>query len=117
MKHLTNIKDIELTLSENRLCLFFIKAPDCGVCNVMLDKVGAVADQFPSVFSFYTDIREEPLTAGRFLVFSGPTVLLLMDGKEVYRGSGFINMEELEMKMGVYSSQTIAADKNPTNLT
>ena len=21
------------------LCLFYIKAPDCGVCNVMLDKV------------------------------------------------------------------------------
>ena len=44
MKHLTNIKDIEQVLSENRLCLFFIKAPDCGVCNVMLDKVRAVAD-------------------------------------------------------------------------
>ena len=117
MKHLTNIKDIEQALSENRLCLFFIKAPDCGVCNVMLDKVGAVADQFPAVFSFYTDIREEPLTAGRFLVFSGPTVLLLIDGKEVYRGSGFINMEELRMKMGVYSSQTIATDKNQTNQT
>ena len=39
MKHLTNIKDIEQTLKDNRLCLFYIKAPDCGVCNVMLDKV------------------------------------------------------------------------------
>ena len=117
MKHLTNIKDIEQTLSENRLCLFFFFFSYCGVRNVIFNKVGAVAEHFPSVFSFYTDIREEPLTAGRFLVFSGPTVLLLMDGKEVYRGSGFINMEELEMKMGVYSSETIAADKNPTNLT
>ena len=102
MKHLTNIKDIEQALAENPLCLFFIKAPDCGVCDVMLEKVGRLADRFPSVFSFYTDIREEPLTAGRFLVFSGPTVLLLMDGKEVYRGSGFIRLEELERKMGVY---------------
>ncbi len=103
MKHLTNIKDIEQALAENPLCLFFIKAPDCGVCDVMLDKVGRLADRFPTVCSFYTDIREEPLTAGRFLVFSGPTVLLLMDGKEIYRGSGFINLEELEMKLGVYA--------------
>ena len=95
MKHLKNLKDIEQTIADNRLCLFYIKAPDCGVCNVMLDKVARLADQFPSLTSFYTDITEEPLIAGQFLVYSGPTVLLLMDGKEVYRGSQFIDLEEL----------------------
>ena len=96
MKHLKNLKNIEQTIADNRLCLFYIKAPDCGVCNVMLDKVVRLADQFPSLTSFYTDITEEPLIAGRYLVYSGPTVLLLMDGKEVYRGSKFIDLEELE---------------------
>ena len=104
MTHLTNIKDIEQAMSDNRLCLFFVKAPDCGMCNVMLDKVQRLADKFPSVSSFYTDIREEPLIAGRFLVFSGPTVLLLMEGNEVYRGSGFINLEELEQIINRYQS-------------
>ena len=96
MKHLTNIKEIEQTIVDNRLCLFYIKAPDCGVCNVMLDKVERLADCIPSLGSFYTDITEEPLIASRFLVYSGPTVLLLMDGKEVYRGSQFIDLEELQ---------------------
>ena len=95
MEHLTSIKDIEQTIKDNRLCLFFIKAPDCGVCNVMLDKVEKIADVFPSLCSLYTDIIEEPLIASHFLVYSGPTVLLLMDGKEVYRGSQFIDLEEL----------------------
>ena len=96
MKHLKNIKDIEQTIADNRLCLFYIKAPDCGVCNVMLDKVVRLADQFPSLTSFYTDITEEPLIAGQFLVYSGPTVLLLLDGKEVYRGAQFIDWEEFD---------------------
>ena len=96
MKHLKNIKDIEQTIADNRLCLFYIKAPDCGVCNVMLDKVVRLADQFPSLTSFYTDITDEPLIAGQFLVYSGPTVLLLLDGKEVYRGAQFIDLEELD---------------------
>ena len=96
MKHLTDIKDIEQTIKDNRLCMFYIKAPDCGVCNVMLDKVEQLADSFPSLCSFYTDITEEPLIAGRFLVYSGPTVLLLMEGREVYRRSQFINLEELK---------------------
>ena len=95
MKHLTSIKEIEQYIAENCLCLFYIKAPDCGVCNVMLDKVKKLADQYPQLASFYTDIMEEPLIAGRFLVYSGPTVLLLMDGKEVYRGVQFIDLEEL----------------------
>ncbi len=102
MKHLTNIQDIEQTLAENSLCLFYIKAPDCGVCNVMLDKAGQVADTFPSLCSFYTDIIEEPLIASRFLVYSGPTVLLLMEGKEVYRGSQFIDLEELRYNINRY---------------
>ena len=102
MKHLTTIKDIEQTISDNRLCLFYIKAPDCGVCNVMLDKVEQVANTFPSVCSFYTDIIEEPLIASRFLVYSGPTVLLLMDGKEIYRGAQFIDLEELRFNINRY---------------
>ena len=103
-QHLTNIKDIERTILDNRLCLFFIKAPDCGVCNVMFARVGQLASGLPSLCSFYTDIREEPLIAGRFLVYSGPTVLLLMDGKEVYRSSQFIDMQELEQMINRYLS-------------
>ena len=102
MEHLTNIQDIEQTLKDNRMCLFYIKAPDCGVCNVMLDKVECLADNYTSLCSFYTDIREEPLIAGRFLVYSGPTVLLLMEGKEIYRASQFINLEELEQTINKY---------------
>ena len=102
MKHLTNIHDIEQTVKDNRLCLFYIKAPDCGVCNVMLDKVERLADSYTSLCSFYTDIREDPLIAGRFLVYSGPTVLLLMEGKEIYRASQFINLEELKQTINKY---------------
>ena len=102
MEHLTSIQDIEQTLKDNRLSIFYIKAPDCGVCNVMLDKVQRLADSHPSLCSFYTDIREEPLIAGRFLVYSGPTVLLLTDGKEIYRASQFINLEELEQTIIKY---------------
>ncbi len=95
MKHLTDINDIKQTLADHRLCLFYIKAPDCGVCNVMLDKMECLTDSHTSLYSFYTDITEEPLIAGHFLVYSGPTVLLMLDGKEVYRGSGFINLKDL----------------------
>ncbi len=102
MEHLTNIHDIELSISSHALCLFYVKAPDCGVCNVMLDKVAQLAAGHSSLCSFYTDITEEPLIAGRFLVYSGPTVLLLAEGKEVHRAVQFINLEELEQQINRY---------------
>ena len=98
MHHLTNIKDIEQAIADNRLCLFYIK---------MLDKVEIVADGFSSLCSFYTDIVEEPLIASHFLVYSGPTVLLLIDGKEVYRGSQFIDLEELQYNINRYNELII----------
>ena len=72
------------------------KVKHISVIFVFLALSVLLADQFASLASFYTDITEEPLIAGQFLVYSGPTVLLLMDGKEVYRGSQFIDLEELE---------------------
>ena len=99
MNHLTNITDIEEIISKNRICLFYIKAPDCGVCNVMLSKVERLVENYPRLLSFYTDITEEPLIASRFLVYSGPTVLLILEGKEVYRSSRFINLDELDRKI------------------
>jgi len=59
-------------------------------------------EHFPSLCSLYTDIIEEPLIASHFLVYSGPTVLLLMDGKEVYRASQFIDLEELKYNINRY---------------
>lgn len=99
MQHLTSINYIEQTISNHRLYLFYIKAPDCGVCNVMLDKVRSIVDKHPQLEAFYTDITEEPLIAGQFLVYSGPTVLLILDGKEVYRASRFIDVAVLERKI------------------
>lgn len=99
MNHLKNINDIEQTIIGHRLCLFYIKAPDCGVCNVMFDKIERMTESHTQLETFYTDITEEPLIAGRFLVYSGPTVLLLLDGKEVYRASGFIDIMELDRKI------------------
>ena len=100
MNHQTNINDIEHVINRNRLCLFYVKAPDCGVCNVMFSKVGTLTENYAQLVSFYTDITEEPLIASRFLVYSSPTVLLILDGKEVYRSSQFIDLKELERKIG-----------------
>ena len=50
MRHISHIDRIAEAIADHRLCLFYIKAPDCGVCNVMLDKVGRMADSDKRLF-------------------------------------------------------------------
>ena len=99
MQHLTTLRDIAHAIASHRLCLFYIKAPDCGVCQVMQGRVEELAKRYDNIFPFYTDIREEPLIAGEYLVYSGPTLLMFLDGKEVYRASQFIDMKEVECRI------------------
>ena len=49
MRHISHIDRIAEAIADYRLCLFYIKAPDCGVCNVMLDKVGRMAENHPQL--------------------------------------------------------------------
>lgn len=100
MIHLSAIEDIEQAIVSHRLCLFYIQSSDCTVCRIMHDRVAQVAECHSTLYSFYTDIAEEPLIASRFMVFSGPTVLLLLDGHETYRASQFIDLDELKHRIG-----------------
>lgn len=54
MRHISHIDRIAEAIADYRLCLFYIKAPDCGVCYVMLDKVGRMAEHHPLLDAFYT---------------------------------------------------------------
>ena len=67
MEHLTNIYDIEEVINQNKLCLFFVKSPDCGVCNVMLAKVSRLTERFPQFRSFFADITEDEARAKGYI--------------------------------------------------
>lgn len=103
MQHFINIHDIKHAISEHELCLFYIKSQHCSVCDAMYYKIDHLIVNYPSVCAFYTDIAEEPLIASEYMVYSAPTMLLLVDGKEVFRSSRFINLNDAEKYIQQYS--------------
>ena len=56
-------------------------------------------ENYPRQETFYNNITEEFLIAGRFLIYSGPAVLLILDVKEVYRASGIIDLVKMDQKV------------------
>ncbi|MBR5638594.1 MAG: thioredoxin family protein [Muribaculaceae bacterium] len=96
MELVDDINILNAFVEENKFCLLYIQAPDCGLCSIMLDKIGKMAQRFDNLHSIRVELLVVPEVAGAFLVATAPTVLLFAHGKEVYRAGTFIDTMELE---------------------
>lgn len=99
MELINDINRLKEFVEENKLCLLYIQAPDCGLCSIMLDKIEAVTQHFDNLHSARVELLVLPEVAGEFLVATAPTVLLFANNKEVYRAGTFIDTLELERNL------------------
>lgn len=62
----------------------------------MLRKVNGLLENYDYVEKVEILLQDMQEIAGRYAVFTGPTVLLFYNGKEILRESRFISLENLE---------------------
>lgn len=103
MDLINDIIRLKVFVADNKFCLIYIQAPDCGLCSIMLDKIEAVAQRLDNLSSARVELLVVPEVAGEFLVATAPTVLVFAHGKEVYRAGTFIDTMELERKLTKWS--------------
>lgn len=88
--------DIEEAIAGNEASVFYFSSDTCNVCKVLRPKVAElVASEFPQFKLYYINIEQSPLLAGQFRIFSIPTLLVYFDGKEFFRKSRNISLDEL----------------------
>ena len=68
MELIDDINRLKAFVEENKFCLLYIQAPDCGLCSIMLDKIEAVAHRFDNLRSARVELLVVPEVAGEFLV-------------------------------------------------
>ena len=91
-----NLKDLEKEYTENPAVAFYFSAPSCNVCRILKPKFSAMLDEnFPGFRLYYVDLDKSPLIGGQMRIFSIPTILIFLGGKEFYRVSRNISIEEL----------------------
>ena len=95
MDLIDNINTLKEFVGGNKFCLLYIQAPDCGLCSIMLDKIETVSQRFDDLSAARVELLVVPEIAGEYLVATAPTVLVFVDGKEVYRAGTFIDTMEL----------------------
>jgi thioredoxin-like negative regulator of GroEL len=97
---MNTIDNIEQTIKENLAVMLYFSAPTCNVCHALKPKLlEAIHVNFKEfkIISIDTSIEQE--IAAYFNVFTIPTLLVFLDGKEFLRKSRYMSIDEVVRKI------------------
>ena len=82
------VEEINLIIKDKPAVLLYFSGVGCGVCQALQPKIKkAFTDNYPLIEQYYLDIQEYKDIAISFEVFTMPTILVFLDGKEFVRKS------------------------------
>ena len=85
------------TIRTEPAVLVYFSHDQCSVCKVLKPKVAdLLKEQFPKMAMFYCNTVEQSEVAAQNRIFSVPTVLVFFDGRETFRYSRNISLDELK---------------------
>ncbi|GAO28180.1 thioredoxin family protein [Geofilum rubicundum] len=97
MENVASTERFEAIIRQEAAVLAYFSHEQCNVCKVLKPKVEALlADQFPKIKALYCDTKNAPEIAASQSVFAVPTIIVWFEGKETYRFSRNIGLQELE---------------------
>lgn len=90
------LEDIKKIIEENLAVMVYFSAPTCNVCHALKPKLlEAIESNFEKFEVVSVDVSQEQETAAHFSVFSIPTVLVFLDGREFLRKSRHMSVDEV----------------------
>jgi thioredoxin-like negative regulator of GroEL len=85
------------TIIQNEVgVLLYFSGENCNVCHALRPKFKEAFDShFPAVRQLYLDAHENPDIAAHFQVFSVPTMIVFLDGREFAREGRNVSLNRL----------------------
>jgi len=91
-----NIETLENDIKTELAIALYFSAPTCNVCHALKPKLlTAFEANFSQLQVKSIDISETPEIASHFGVFSIPTLLIFLDGKEFLRKSRHMSVDQV----------------------
>ena len=94
------LEELQNTIRSEVGVLLYFSGEHCNVCHALRPKFKEVFDrEFPQLRQIYLDAHENLEISAHFQVFSVPTMIVFMDGKEFAREGRAVRMHQLTEKL------------------
>lgn len=96
------INDFNNIIVDKIICVAYFSHDECNVCKVLKPKVEELVSTYDDFEFIYVNTKESPDICGQHTVFTVPTVLVFVEGKESKRFSRNFAITELEELLNRY---------------
>jgi len=95
-----NLEELQQIIKTEVGVLLYFSGENCNVCHALRPKFKELFDkEFPKLKQIYLDAHENPEISAYFQVFSIPTMIVFMDGREFIREGRLVSMHQLSQKL------------------
>jgi thiol-disulfide isomerase/thioredoxin len=99
VEDLESYAKVEAFINGHELSFLYVSRPECSVCHAILPKLRTLLDKFPRIYLGHVNANDVEEIAGNLSIFTAPTLLLFIDGKEFLREDRFVRFADLEEKL------------------
>ncbi|MCK5760686.1 MAG: thioredoxin family protein, partial [Candidatus Delongbacteria bacterium] len=76
------INEFNNIIADKIVAVSYFSHDECNVCKVLKPKVKTLVDKYDDFGFTYVNTKESPEICGQYTVFTVPTVLVFVEGKE-----------------------------------
>ncbi len=99
---LNSKEDLDKVVSEPVMSLIYFSSESCGVCKSLRPKIESLLDAYPNIKGSYVDVEKNTKLGISHSIFTIPSILVFIEGKETLRESRHLSVVELESKIDRY---------------
>ena len=94
------LEELQHTIREEIGVLLYFSGENCNVCHALRPKFKDLFDkEFPKIKQIYLDAHQNADISAHFGVFSVPTMIVFLDGREFIREGRSVSLHQLSTQL------------------
>ncbi|MEI5993558.1 thioredoxin family protein [Candidatus Enterococcus mansonii] len=95
MQKLETLEEIRSFITNNHFVFLYVSQEDCSVCHALQPKLMALLSNYPKIELREVEADKVREISAEYLIFSAPTLLFFVAGKEYIREEKFVQFKQL----------------------
>lgn len=95
MEKLETIQDVVTFINKNHLAFLYVSQENCSVCHALRPKLTELLKRYPKIELREVEADKVKEISAEYLIFSAPTLLFFVEGKEYIREGKFVQLKKL----------------------